>query len=145
MIGSVTQAQQQMAAIEKKRKAKVKVEIEREGEPLTMAHAVAEGEQDAMARDASKAITGRELNPGPGSFAEPSAPAEPGTYSRPYISEGHGAESPMARPPNTSPLPPQARGQLAPLPMSAAASVTGTGPVARAIAAHQARASADGF
>jgi hypothetical protein len=143
MIGSVTEAQAQMAAIEKKRKAKIKLEVERNGEPLTMAHAAAEGEQAAIEREQAgkAAIPGIEAEPGPGRFAEPGRPGAE-QFSRPYLSTGHGARSPQSGPPNAAPIPPPQPGVLTPLQMSAVPTVVGTGPVVQGLAQHQARAAA---
>ena len=55
----------------------------------------------AANKDALKAF--RDATPGPGSFPTPSHPM-PGQFRRPYISAGHGAESPQAGPARSFPV-----------------------------------------
>jgi hypothetical protein len=113
------------------------VKLERDDEPLTMAHAAAEGEQaaiDAAHREEARKAAGRlEAAEGPASFTEPSMPSEPATYNRPYLQDGHGAPSPLHGQPNMSPVQYPGRGMLAPL------QATGPGPVLESVAAHDAR------
>jgi hypothetical protein len=140
MIGSITQVQQQMAAIEKRRK-----KDRHPGPALTAAHeadrACLEAECDGQGHCDGKpmagkaAIPGLEAQPGPGSFTEPGQ-VSPEDFQRGPLQEGHAATSPLHGPPNTSPVPPQVRDMLTPL----GARVTGGGPIAGGIRDHQARA-----
>jgi hypothetical protein len=66
----------------------------------------------------------------------------PEDFQRPYVEAGHAARSPLAAPPRVSPLPPEGRGILTPLPQSAVVQVVGTGPVVEAMSMHQSRAAA---
>jgi hypothetical protein len=141
VIGSVSQWQAQMAAIEKKRKIKIKTD---DDEALTPAHVAAIAEAEAMARDsddARKAYQDRGITEGPGAFTEPGTPA-PEDFARPYLDTGHAARPPRYGPPNVAPLPPAQPGILTPLPASAVPSVVGAGPIAQAMAAHGARVGA---
>lgn len=96
----------------------------------------------AEAEAARKAIAGLEADPGPGSFREPGA-IEPQQFSRPYLDTGHSAASPQHGPPNLSPMPPEGRGILTPLELSAEPVVVGSaGPITASMAQHRARAAA---
>ena len=137
--------QQDLATIEKKR---------RKAEPLTAAHAADEAEMDAEcagagrcedapvpAGPASKAIADLGCtDPGAGTMSPHDMP-DAGEFARPYLDAGHSAPSPQHQPPNPDPLPPQGRGILEPLRISADPVVAGSpGPMMATMAAHQARA-----
>lgn len=106
--------QNDMAAL-----AKARARHARGGEPLTGAHAAAQGEMDAACAgeghcedgpvpsgdDAAKALGQLEAAEGPGRYMEPGAAADAGAYDRPYLDAGHSAPSPQHAPPNDFPLP----------------------------------------
>jgi hypothetical protein len=114
---TVTQVQQDMAAIEKARRKR-----DREGrEALTPAHAAAEAEAESTRREsAAKGYGGprasspgsgkpgpqnaRGAYPGPGDFARP-GDILPQDFTRPYLDQGHGAPSPQSGPPCGFPVP----------------------------------------
>jgi hypothetical protein len=136
---TVTEALQDLAAIEKARKKKDREAAEPEA--LTPAHEAAQAEADAMmdSETTAKAISDIGCDPGPGTFAEPGM-IGPEDSRRPYLGDGHSAASPQQGPPNTAPLPPQHPGILQPLQQSAVPAVAGSGPVVQGLAQHQARA-----
>jgi hypothetical protein len=115
-----------------------------------------DGEQAAMASGeaggACKSIADqRGATPGPGTAPEPGTIA-PEDFGRGYLDAGHAANSPMAGPPNTPPMPPIPRGVVTPVQLPGVTEHAGHGgPIMQALAAHQARAgipvrpSADGL
>jgi hypothetical protein len=107
--------------------------------------AEAEFDGDEHAREASKAIRDIGATDGPGRFTEPEdGMPEPDHFDRRYLSEGHAAASPQQGPPNVSPLPPEGRGILTPLPQSPVPAVAGhAGPITDTIKMHAARAAAE--
>jgi hypothetical protein len=155
MDNTLTGMRNDLAAIEKARK-KVKIKHElvgdegrdlRDGEALTLAHAEAEAEHAAMAEaardDARKSIPGLEAAEGPGTFTEPDGIAAE-DFRRPYLDQGHGAESAQAQGPNVSPLQHAQPGMLRPLEhvaWDAIPTVAGHGgPIVDTLRQHQGRA-----
>lgn len=148
MIGSVTQVQQEMAAIEKRRRAR-----ERAEEPLTEAHAAdeaaMEGEQAERERQARMADTGEagkaftaEIGAVDGPAAAMPGGPMPGAaaFDRGYLDSGRAAASPQQGPPNTSPSPPALPGVLTPVQMPGLLEVAGhDGPIVAAMGRHLAR------
>ena len=107
MIGSISEAMAQLADIEKRRKRKAE-----RREPVTDAHAMSLGEDDAReAGEAGKAYADRGAHEGPEQPVQAGHP-EPDQYQRPYIEPGHGAESPQADPPRKMPITHAAPGQV---------------------------------
>jgi hypothetical protein len=137
---TVTQALQDLAAIEKARKKK---DREAAPEALTPAHEAAQAEADAMmdGETAGKAISQIGCtDPGAG-IMDPHRMLPSDAYNRPYVESGTAAPGPGYQAPNVAPLPPQHPGILQPLPQSPApAVVAGGGPVVAGLAQHQARA-----
>jgi hypothetical protein len=81
----------------------------------------------------------RGIAEGPGTPRMPGRP-EPDDYRRGYLGAGHGAPSPVAQAPRTSPLPPQERGILTPVELPGTPAVAGNpGPLTDAVAVHRAR------
>ena len=96
MIGSITEARAQLAAIEKGRKA-------RERELAARAETEA-AVQDVADADCGKGYAERGAVVGPGDFLEPGQPPDAGTFRRGYLDAGHGAPSPMQDSPNSNPV-----------------------------------------
>src|SRR4029077_11569636 len=122
VIGSVTQVQQEALAAEKRRRKKDRPE--RTGNDpasevppaVTGAHDMAEGRRDAMeaAEPARKAYRDVGAHQGPGHRMQPGTVA-PEQFSRPYMDQGHAADSPQAGPPTANPMPPRPPGVLTPI------------------------------
>ena len=114
MIGSVTDAQQQLAAMAARR------------------------------QQVSKGYAERGSREGPAAPAEPGQAHEPGDFSRPYLAEGHAAPSPGYEAPRANPVPqPYGRGVPVPVEMAPAPEIAGhPGPLTAAMAAHEARVTA---
>ena len=136
MIGSVTDLQAQMLAVEKGRRKRM--ERERQA-ALTAAHQVAQAEMDEGGEDAQKGFRDRGALEGPGTFTEPAAPAEPSAFRRPFIREDHAATSPQFEGPRVPPLPPGERGTVTQVQRPAAAVVAGSGPGVQSLSDYQAR------
>jgi hypothetical protein len=148
LAGLTGQGQVQAPGVAKGKKVKIEHEGREDAPALTAAHAESEGFMDAAqaghAQDARKAIAGLEAEPGPGTSAEPGTIA-PEDFRRPYVQEGHAARSPVAEAPRVPPeqMPPEGRGILTPIALSAVPSVASAGgPAAQGIAQHMARSGA---
>lgn len=129
MIGSVTETRDQLDAIEKRKRNRERAAHDEAAVPaLTDAHDMAQGATDA-AEAARKAYEERGATAGPGEPLEPGPQDGPERYERPYVSEGHAAESPMAEPPRANPMPAMPRGILTPIALPDA-------PVAALVPAH---------
>jgi hypothetical protein len=130
MIGSVTEAQ---AAIRKAvAQDAARESVAHGGTP----HATEVGSGDPGPE------TARGSRPGPGDFRQPGR-VEAEDFRRPYIGEGHAAASPLAGPPNQSPMPPVGRGILTPVALPGMPTLAGSdGPIVASMAAHQARSAA---
>lgn len=121
MIGSLTEARDQLAAIEKAKRRKRRESDDRDQadeEPavVTGAHHMAEGYRDGMADegDSQKGFAERGAVEGPGHNDEPGH-AEAGDFRRGYIDAGHAADSPQAEPPRRNPMHHGAPGVLQPI------------------------------
>jgi hypothetical protein len=143
LMFGITEIQAEMAA-EKRRKDKKDREAS-DGEPLTAAHAIAEGEAAEAAREARKAVADIGCtDPGAG-VMPPAGMPDADAYDRPYLESGTAAPGPGYQAPNVAPLPPQHPGILQPLPQSAEPVIAGPGidgPIVATMKQHQARANA---
>ena len=116
MIGSVTEAQQQLAEIEKRRKrpaARVARDQPAEGPAPSAAHEAARAGLEAVRAESSAknyAARGAELGPGPADIAEPVQSVEPAHLRRGYLRDGHAAPSPAYEPARENPMPGLPRG-----------------------------------
>jgi hypothetical protein len=121
MIGSVTQYQDAILSAEKGRRRREQAERERHDLAATEApdtEAVGQGHLDAMgAEEASKFAA--EAQPGPDRSMQP-RPVQPGMFDRPYIDDGHAAESPQAEAPRENPMPQVPPGIVTPITLRAA-------------------------
>jgi hypothetical protein len=118
MIGSVFEAQAQLADIEKAcRKRQQPGQPGRdqpaEGPAPPAAHEAARAGLEAVRADApAKAFSDRgiELGPGPSGILEPVQGVEPRDLRRPYLRDGHAAPSPAYEPTRENPMPGLPRG-----------------------------------
>ena len=126
MIFSVTEVQQQTAAIAdaeiaKKKGGKPKAPAATQSPGATDVDSVAEGMKQQWERDRA-AKASEIVTEGPGQPVMPSAPGPADAFSRPYLDAGHGAPSPQSEGPRTNPMPNLAPGVVTPVTLPAAPS-----------------------
>jgi hypothetical protein len=119
---SITEAQQQLSAIEKCRAARLQGHELRGKQPdaVTAAHDGAGGQGGVTdAEAAAKAYADRGIELGPDHGREPGHP-QPADFDRGYLEQEHAARSPLAGPPRVNPMPGMTHRVLPDQPLAAA-------------------------